>query len=53
LDTLTNEIKIYSSVSEAGRYIASPETVRRALKLYEEKGIYKLIRKRYTVKPFK
>jgi group I intron endonuclease len=52
LDTLTNETRVYSSVSEAGRAIASAETVRRALKVYEEKGISKLIRERYTVKPF-
>ena len=51
LDTLKNETTVYSSIAEAARSIGcSHSNIRSALKHLQEKGVSRLIKKRYLVK---
>ena len=51
MDTFNNETTVYNSISEAGRFIGCTETaVRKVLKNIKEKGVARLIKKRYSVK---
>lgn len=51
-DTLNNEATVYPSIREAARFIGCYDTtVGRALKIKMEKGVNRLIKKRYTVSP--
>jgi hypothetical protein len=50
LDNLTNQIIVYPSMSEAGSSIGcSKVAIHLALKYQKEKGVTRLIKKRYTV----
>lgn len=52
LDTLNNEVTIYSSISEAATFIGcDPTTITKALKNQKEKGASRLLKKRYIVFP--
>lgn len=52
LNTISNEINVFNSISDAGRFIGCSEAaVRKALKELKEKNITKLLMKKYVVKP--
>ena len=51
LDTFSNETTVFNPISEAGRFIGCSETaVRKALKNLKEKGVARLVKKKYLVK---
>lgn len=51
LDTLTNQVTVYPSISAAARGIGCVDgTIRNALKILKEKGVTRLIKKIYSVK---
>lgn len=51
-DTLTNQTTVYISISEAARAIGCVKgTIVLAIKFLKEKGVPRLIKKRYLVKP--
>jgi len=51
LDTLTNETIVYPSIIEAARAIGCVKgTIQSALKVLKEKGVTRLIKKKYLVK---
>jgi predicted transcriptional regulator of viral defense system len=51
LDTLNNETTVYPSISEAAQSIGcAHSTIRNALKHLQEKGVSRLLKKRYLVK---
>lgn len=51
LDTLTNKTIVYPSIIEAARGIGCVKsTIQSALKFLKEKGVTRLIKKRYSVK---
>jgi group I intron endonuclease len=52
LDTLTNQITVYPSISEAARAIGCHKTtISKTLQHLKEKGVSRPINKRFTVKP--
>lgn len=54
LDTISNETTFYSSIRQAGEAIGCVHgTILLADKAYKEKGVSRLIRKRYLVKILK
>lgn len=53
LDTLTDQVTVYPSISAAARAIGCADgTIRNALKVLKEKGVSRLIKKRFMVKIF-
>ena len=53
LDTLTDQVTVYPSISAAARAIGCVDgTIRSTLKVLKEKGVSRLIKKRFMVKIF-
>jgi group I intron endonuclease len=53
-DSITNEATVYPSIIEAARAIGCVKgTIQSALKVLKEKGVTRLIKKKYSVKLFK
>ncbi len=52
IDSITNEKTVYSSIGEAARSIGCTDSaIVRVLKNQREKGVKKLLKKRYVVSP--